>query len=164
MAMALAGLLTFGVMGSASLDGYTVEGDPVPQVLQHPQIHLRPLARLDVQEHRVDPRLLAMLLVIAQEHTLADAGPFIRGHSYYVSGSRRVSLHSFGRGVDIVMIDGEPVSTRNQGALAVAVLAGNLSPPLRPAEIGSPWDLSFPGISTFSRNHSDHLHLSIGEA
>ena len=74
-------------------------------VLSNPNIELRPEAEADVRAGRVDPRVLAVLLALADRFSLAGVGPFVSGHSYYVAGTNRPSNHAFGRAVDIGTIN-----------------------------------------------------------
>lgn len=129
-------------------------------VLANPNIELRPEAEADVKGGRVDPRLLAVLLALAERFSLAGVGPFVSGHSYYVAGTNRPSNHAFGRAVDIGQIDGEPVSSLNDAARAAVLALASLPAPLRPDELGSPFaDLSgLPGFFS-DEDHHDHLHL-----
>ena len=115
-------------------------GPRSPQaVLSNPNIELRPEAEADVRAGRVDPRVLAALLALAERFSLAGVGPFVSGHSYYVAGTNRPSNHAFGRAVDIGTINGELVSPANGAARQAALALASLPAPLRPDEIGSPF-------------------------
>ena len=129
-------------------------------VLSHPNLELRPEAEADVKAGRVDPRVLAVLLALAERFSLAGVGPLISGHSYEVAGTSRPSNHAFGRAVDIGTVDGEPVSPSNGAARAAVLALASLPAPLRPDELGSPFaDLSeLPGLFS-DEDHQDHLHL-----
>ena len=129
------------------------------QVLTHPRIHLTPAARGDVEVARTDPRVLRVLLVLAQHHELNRVGPLSSGHSYFVKGTNRVSNHIPGRAVDIGAIDGVPVSVDNDRAYAAARLVASLAPPLRPDELGGPWRIEAAGIYSFTKDHGRHLHI-----
>lgn len=136
--------------------------DPASAVLSNPAIHLRSEARRDIEAGLVDSNLLRVLLAIAEHHELAGVGPFVTGHSLYVKGTHRVSLHVYGRAVDIAVVDGNQVSPSNLGALEVVREVLSLPPPLLPQEVGSPWRIPTPGVSVFSnRDHMDHIHLSV---
>ena len=129
-------------------------------VLSHPNLELRPEAEADVKAGRGDPRVLAVLLALAERFSLAGVGPLISGHSYYVAGTSRPSNHAFGRAVDIGTVEGEPVSPSNGAARAAVLALASLPAPLRPDELGSPFaDLSeLPGLFS-DEDHQDHLHL-----
>jgi hypothetical protein len=128
-------------------------------VLTDPRIGLRPEARGDVAAGRIDPRVLQVLLFLAERHHLSSVGPLITGHSYYVRGTTRPSNHAFGRAVDIPVIDGVPVSVANPAALDAMEMVLTLSPPLLPDELGGPWLLHNPSVRTFTKDHGDHIHI-----
>ena len=85
-------------------------------VLSNPRIELSSLAAGDVAAGRIDPRVLEVLLVLAERFDLGSVGPLISGHSYFVAGTTTPSNHSFGRAVDISVIDGQAVSIYNPAA------------------------------------------------
>jgi hypothetical protein len=129
-------------------------------VLANPNLELRPEAAADVRAGRVDPRVLACLLALAERFTLAGIGPFVTGHSYYVAGTNRPSNHTFGRAVDIGTINRQLVSPANGAARQAALALGSLPAPLHPDEIGSPFAELSGRPSFFSdADHQDHIHL-----
>ena len=153
------------VMGWAVRYGWTTSdlGALGEAVLTHPNIELRPEARADIEAGLVDARVLGVLLFLASEHRLGSVGPFATGHSLYVEGTNTISNHAYGRAVDIPIVDGAAVSPSNQSARAVAQSLLSLDAPLRPEELGSPWDLAYPGAFTDS-SHQNHLHVAHSEA
>jgi hypothetical protein len=135
-------------------------GELEATVLSHPRIHLGSLAVGDVAEGRVDPRVLQVLLFLAERHDLGSVGPLISGHSYFVAGTTTPSNHSFGRAVDISVIDGRAVSIYNAAARDAMERVLSLPPPLLPTELGGPWLLAHPwSVAVFTRDHGDHLHI-----
>lgn len=134
-------------------------GELEAMVLSHPRIQLGSAAVGDVAEGRVDPRVLQVLLFLAERHDLGSVGPLITGHSYFVAGTTTPSNHAFGRAVDISVIDGQPVSVYNPAARDAMEMVLTLPPPLLPDELGGPWLLSHPSVSVFTRDHGDHLHI-----
>lgn len=165
MAIAVASFFAIGVLGLGAVAPISDDfGDHsyeelVSGVLAHPSIRLLPGARSDVEPGLIDARILRLLLILAERHELSAVGPLVSGHSYYVRGTSRPSNHVFGRAVDILAVDGTAVNARNLGALEAVRLAGSLDPMLRPSEIGAPWPLDFPGVSTFVKDHNNHLHF-----
>lgn len=165
VAICLVSVLGLGMVGVGStvspgvLDPGLDQSQLTAAVLGHPQIHLLAGARSDVERGLIDPRVLRLLLVLADQHELTKIGPLISGHSYYVKGTTRPSYHAFGRAVDILAVDREWVTIRNLGALDAVKLAGSLEPPLRPHQIGAPWPLRVPGVTTFTKDHAGHLHF-----
>jgi hypothetical protein len=135
-------------------------GELEAMVLSHPRIHLGSLAVGDVAEGRVDPRVLQVLLFLAERHDLGSVGPLITGHSYFVAGTTSPSNHAFGRAVDISVIDGQAVSIYNAAARDATEMVLSLRAPLLPDELGGPWLLSHPSsVAVFTRDHGDHLHI-----
>lgn len=160
VAGAVAGV--FGGDSSLPLADPAVFGDPEglrAGVLENPAIILSPSARADVADGTVDPRVLGVLLALAEFHELTRVGPIITGHSYYVRGTSRVSNHVHGRAVDITTIDGAPVSPANEGAREAMERIVELPSLLRPDELGGPWALQGGGLRSFTRDHLDHLHI-----
>ena len=103
-------------------------GELEAMVLSHPRIHLGSLAVGDVAEGRVDPRVLQVLLFLAERHDLGSVGPLITGHSYFVAGTTSPSNHAFGRAVDISVIDGQAVSIYNAAARDAMEMVLSLPP------------------------------------
>lgn len=133
--------------------------DLAAEVLAHPRIGLTAAARGDVEKGTVDPRILAILLFAAEDHTLDRVGPIVTGHSYYVKGTTRVSNHVFGRAVDILAVDGAPVDSSNLGAYRLVEELLGLPSELAPDEIGAPWVISNGTRSSFHDSaHGDHVH------
>jgi hypothetical protein len=137
-------------------------GDPLAKrVLADSRITIGPRPRSDLEtQGRVDPRLSAVLLEAAKlfEITLSVIQT---GHSYYTAGGS-VSNHSSGRAVDIASVDGEAVTPSNAKAKVLALALGRLPVPLRPTEIGSPWELD--GSEYFTDgDHQDHLHVGFDD-
>jgi hypothetical protein len=128
-------------------------------VLSNPRIHLSSYAAGDVAAGRIDPRVLEVLLVLAERFDLGSVGPLITGHSYFVAGTSTPSNHSFGRAVDISLIDGQAVSIYNPAAREAMEMVLHLQPPLLPDELGGPWLLYHAGVRTFTRDHHDHIHI-----
>jgi hypothetical protein len=150
VALVTAWATAYGYLPSANLAALAV--------LHHPNLGLRAEAAADVRSGRVDPRVLAIVLMLATNHRLQAVGPLISGHSYYVAGTAHPSNHAFGRAADLPIVDGAPVSPSNANARTIAEVISHLPPPLRPDELGSPWPLSIAGVRTFTQGHNDHLH------
>jgi hypothetical protein len=135
------------------------DGELEAMVLSNPRIELSSLATGDVAAGRIDPRVLEVLLVLAERFDLGSVGPLISGHSYFIAGTTTPSNHSFGRAVDISVIDGQAVSIYNPAAREALELILSLRPPLVPDELGGPWLLSHAGVRTFTQHHHDHIHI-----
>jgi hypothetical protein len=135
------------------------DGELEAMVLSNPRIELSSLAAGDVAASRIDPRVLEVLLILAERFDLGSVGPLISGHSYFVAGTTTPSNHSFGRAVDISVIDGQAVSIYNPAARVAMELVLSLQPPLLPDELGGPWPMYHAGVRTFTQDHHDHIHI-----
>lgn len=133
-------------------------GELEAAVLEHPGIHLTSPARSDVAAGSIDPRVLQLLLLLAQSYELGPVGPLISGHSYYVKDTTRVSNHMFGRAVDILGVNGAPVSPSNAAAREVMEAILTLPESMQPDELGGPWVLTNGRLWTFTQDHLDHVH------
>lgn len=123
----------------------------------------------DVAAGRIDPRVLALLLYLAEAHGEVTVSCLITGHSRYVAQSaadrkakkpRRVSAHTYGRAVDISSIGGVPVIGNQQpGSVVELAVRDILSLPsaLQPSQVISLLDLSGPSFRL--PDHGDHLHI-----
>ena len=123
----------------------------------------------DVASGRIDPRVLALLLYLAEAHGEVTVSCLITGHNRFVAQSaadrkakkpRRVSAHTYGRAVDISSIGGVPVIGNQQpGGIVDAAVQDILSLPsaLQPSQVISLLDLSGPSFRL--PDHGDHLHV-----
>jgi hypothetical protein len=112
----------------------------------------------DLSSGRLDARVAELLAGAARVYPIRVS--CVRtGHSYYVTGTRRVSNHTVWRAVDLDQVDGRPVSRRNAAARDLAYRIGRLRGRLAPAEVGSPW--SFGGARPWftDAGHQGHLHI-----
>lgn len=150
------------VLSLASSYGVTTLPDGVAHaaardLLRNPRVVLSPRARADLAGGIVDRRLVSLLAWIAERHTISIS-VFKTGHSKYTR-SGNVSLHYSGRGADIFIVDGMPVSLSNQSARRIVMEIADVSGDLRPAELGHPFgSIGFPGGFT-DADHTDHIHV-----
>lgn len=132
-------------------------------VLSNPRLDIYPEGRQDIAAGRIDARILTVLQLASERHTISVSS-LKTGHSRCVGGGDRngctVSHHWHGRGADISMVDGRLVTAGNRNARALALWLAELPAPLRPDEVGTPWaELShLPGFFS-DPAHADHLHL-----
>jgi hypothetical protein len=114
----------------------------------------------DLASGRLDLRVQSLLAVLAERHTIR-LSCLHTGHSRFVKGTRRVSNHTVWRAVDIDRVDGQPVSPRSRAARVLVGWLDGLQGPLRPVEIGSPFDLGRrPYFS--DEGHQQHIHVGYG--
>ena len=126
-------------------------------LLRNPRVSLTPYARADLEAGVVDSRLVSLLSWLAERHSFT-VSVFKTGHSKYTrSGS--ISLHYLGRGADIFIVDGGPVSATNVHARETVLEMASLEGEIRPDELGHPFGaIGFPGGFTDS-DHDDHIHV-----
>lgn len=127
-------------------------------ILDNPRITLTSNARADVAAGVVDPRLLALIQTVSVRYGIGIS-VIKTGHSKYVDGTSSISNHFFGRGVDILFVNGRPVSASNGAARQLVLDISMIDGPVRPAEIGHPFStLEFAGGFT-DRAHAGHIHI-----
>jgi hypothetical protein len=113
--------------------------------------------KADLASGRLDLRVQSLLAVIADRHTIRISC-LRTGHSRFVKGTTRVSNHTVWRAVDIDVVDGQRVSKASKAAHALVVWLDGLEGPLRPSEIGSPWEIGRrPYFS--DEGHQGHVHV-----
>jgi hypothetical protein len=114
----------------------------------------------DLASGRLDLRVQSLLAVLAERHAVRISC-LRSGHSRYVKGTTRVSNHTVWRAVDIDRVDGRRVSRRSRAAWRLVTWLDGVEGPLRPAEIGSPFDLGHrPYFS--DEGHRGHVHVGYG--
>lgn len=132
-------------------------------LLANPNVAIYSGGREDLAAGRVDARVVAVLTALAQEHTIV-ATSLVAGHPRCaVTGQPHgpgclVSNHYLGRGADIAVVDGIPISARHPNVAALMNQLAELPAPYRPDEIGGPVDTGQPGVFT-NTFHTDHIHI-----
>ena len=115
----------------------------------------------DINEGRIDPRIIAVLTKLSEAHKITVSA-LCRDHAQFTTGGA-ISNHYLGRGMDIGAIDGVPVSPSNATAREVAGGLSSLDPSYRPDEIGTPWVIAGPGYFT-DADHQDLIHVAFKQA
>jgi hypothetical protein len=137
----------------------SVKGQLGDRVLRSPRLDIYAGGREDIAAGRVDVRVLAVLLYLAERYHSVTVSCLITGHSYFTS-SGNPSLHAFGRAVDISAVNGVPITGhQNPGGLTEHVLRRVLTLPdeLQPSELISLFDLGGPSFAL--ADHYDHVHI-----
>jgi hypothetical protein len=167
--IALARYMT--AVGTDSVEGTVVASGSrlAEQVLADGRIILTGAGRADIASGRVDPRVLALLVYLAEAHGTVTVSCLISGHSRFVAQSARdkkrkrprvVSAHISGRAVDISALGGIPIAGNQQpGGITDVAIREILSLPasLQPAQVISLLDLSGPSFRL--PDHADHIHV-----
>ncbi|HEX6021407.1 MAG TPA: CHAP domain-containing protein, partial [Solirubrobacter sp.] len=138
-------------------------GPPDPEalaLLKNKNVILDDVGIADIKAGRIDPRVVAVLAKLSQEHEI-KVSCMCSDHSKLTAGGS-ISNHFYGRGLDIAAIDGEIVGPGSTLAREVASELSSLDPNYRPNEIGSPWAISGPGYFTDAA-HQNHLHIGFKE-
>jgi hypothetical protein len=116
--------------------------------------------RADLASGRLDLRVQSLLAVIADRYRIR-LSCLRTGHSRFVKGTTRVSNHTVWRAVDIDVVNGQPVSRTSTAARSLALWLDGLQGPLRPSEIGSPFQIGRrPYFS--DEGHQGHVHVGYG--
>jgi hypothetical protein len=139
----------------------------VAALLAEPNLTLQGTSRRDLADGRVNPQLTRLLLAVTREHRIT-VSVFVTGHTLCVDGTNAapcdassVSMHAYGRAVDILEVDGEPVSAESERAWDVLGFLVSRPDAERPNEIGVPWRALDPLPGIFSdADHDHHLHVA----
>ncbi|MFL6273024.1 MAG: hypothetical protein ACJ75A_23370, partial [Actinomycetes bacterium] len=109
---------------------------------------------------KLDLRVQSLLAVLADRYTIR-LSCLRSGHSRFVKGTTRVSNHTVWRAVDIDVVNGQPVAATSSAARNLVVWLDGLQGPLRPSEIGSPFNIGRrPYFS--DEGHQGHVHVGYG--
>jgi len=100
------------------------------RVLHDSRLSIYPGGRNDVATHKVDVRVLAVMLYLADTYHSVIVSCLISGHHLYARPGV-ISAHIFGRAVDIAALNGESIYGHQQpggiagGSLAAPAAAGD---------------------------------------
>jgi hypothetical protein len=158
-------------VGSDSLEEIVLQSSSrlSQQVLADSRIEIGSSGRSDIAAGRVDPRVLALLVYLAEAHGQVTVSCVITGHSRYVAQTKaekkrkaplRVSQHMYGRAVDISALGGVPIAGNQlPGGVTDRAVQEILSLPegLQPSQVISLLDLSGPSFRL--PDHADHIHV-----
>jgi hypothetical protein len=129
------------------------------RVLHDSRVSIYPGGRSDIANHRVDVRVLAVMLYLADTYHSVTASCLISGHRLFARPGV-VSAHIYGRAVDIAALDGVSIYGHQEpgGITEQAVRSLLLLPPeMMPAQIISLLGLGGPSFPL--ANHYDHIHV-----
>ena len=129
------------------------------RVLHEPRLTLYPGGRSDVAAHKVDVRVLATMLYLAETFHQVTVSCLINGHRLYARPGV-VSAHIYGRAVDVAALGGVSIYGHQQpgGVTEQAVHALLMLPPgLLPAQVIPLLGLGGPSFPL--ANHYDHIHV-----
>jgi transglycosylase-like protein with SLT domain len=119
---------------------------------------LNEVAREDLEQGRIDPRIVGLIGAITQGHQLVISS-LRSDHSMYTAEGG-VSNHYYGRAMDIAAVDG--VSCTDTAPTAACAELGRtlaaLPAPALPTELIYCFDLDGPGPAFARSDHCDHIH------
>ena len=123
------------------------------------QKRIYPGGRNDVASHKVDVRVLATMLYLADTFHEVTVSCLISGHKLYARPGV-ISAHIYGRAVDVAALNGisiyghqQPGGITEQGVRSLMMLPGSMLP----AQIISLLGLGGPSFPL--ANHYDHIHI-----
>jgi hypothetical protein len=129
------------------------------RVLHDPRLLIYPGGRNDVASHKVDVRVLAVMLYLADTFHQVTVSCLISGHRLYARPGV-ISAHIYGRAVDIAALGGvsiyghqQPGGVTEQAVRSLLFLPGGMLP----AQVISLLGLGGPSFPL--ANHYDHIHI-----
>jgi hypothetical protein len=132
-------------------------------VASDPRIVMPDSARLDILDGRISPRLLELMVDLADQTTY-DVVVLATGHPHNVFETDRVSHHTVGQAIDINRIGDRLVIDDRDPDSATRTIVGWLFDHPDVIEVGSPWDIDGPASSRSFTDavHQDHIHFAVG--
>jgi hypothetical protein len=135
------------------------KADLQDRVLHDSRLTIYPGGRNDVAAGRVDVRILALMLYLAETYHRVTVSCLISGHRLYARPGV-ISAHIYGRAIDIAALDGEsiyghqqPGGITEQAVRSILMLPGGMLP----AQVISLIGLGGPSFPL--ANHYDHIHV-----
>ena len=129
------------------------------RVLTDPKLVVYPGGRSDIQNGRVDVRVLLMLEYLAQSYDEVTVSCLITGHGLYARPGV-VSAHVYGQAADIAALNNTPIAGhQEEGGLTEHAVRDLLFLPaeLQPQQVISLIGLGGPSFPL--ANHYDHIHI-----
>ena len=151
--------------GDASFEGFDLRA-ATTALLSNSRLRLDAASRSDLSSGRTSPEMIRMLALITENFSVS-VGVLSTGHSLCIDGTSTpgcpgssISMHPSGRAVDIMAVNGEPVSKSSGQAWLLFEFVLAMAEGVGPNEIGLPWEELEPLRGVFSdARHQNHLHL-----
>ena len=129
------------------------------RVLGDSRLSIYPAGRDDVAHHRINVRVLVLMLYMAEAHGSVTVSSLDTGHRLYARPGV-VSAHKYGLAVDIAALGGQSVVGHQQaGSITERAVRNILLLPveLRPRQVISLLGLGGPSFPL--ADHYDHIHV-----
>jgi hypothetical protein len=129
------------------------------RILNDKRISIYPGGRTDIQQGRVNVRVLAMIAYLAEAHGQVTVSCLISGHRLYARPGV-ISAHIYGLAADISMLAGTSILGHQQPNSVTEKAVRNIL--LLPAELQPRQVISLIGMGGPSfplSNHDDHIHV-----
>ena len=129
------------------------------RVLTDPRVTIYPGGRGDIQSHRVNVRILALIEYLAEAHGQVTVSCLISGHRLYARPGV-ISAHIYGLAADISSLGGISIFGHQQPHSVTEEAVRNIL--LLPSEMQPRQVISLLGLGGPSfplANHDDHIHV-----
>jgi hypothetical protein len=129
------------------------------RVLNDNRLNIYVGGRDDVIHHRINVRVLALMLYLAEAHGEVTVSCLDTGHGLYARPGV-ISAHKFGLAVDIAALGGVPILGHQQAGGVTEQAVRNIL--LLPSELQPKQVISLLGLGGPSfplANHYDHIHV-----
>jgi hypothetical protein len=129
------------------------------RVLNDPRVDIYAGGRSDVAAHRINVRVLALVLYLAEAHGQVTVSSLNTGHRLYARPGV-ISAHKYGLAVDISALGGSSIlGNQNPGGLTERAVRNILLLPVevRPTQVISLLGLGGPSFPL--ADHYDHIHV-----
>ncbi len=129
------------------------------RVLKDSRLSIYPGGRDDVANHRINVRVLVLMLYLAEAHDSVTVSSLDSGHRLYARPGV-ISAHKYGLAVDIAALGGESILGHQEaGGLTEKAVRNILLLPveLRPRQVISLLGLGGPSFPL--ADHYDHIHV-----
>jgi hypothetical protein len=129
------------------------------RVLSDSRLSIYPGGRDDVAHHRINVRVLVLMLYMAEAHDSVTVSSLDTGHRLYARPGV-VSAHKYGLAVDIAALGGQSIAGHQQaGSVTERAVRNILLLPveLRPKQVISLLGLGGPSFPL--ADHYDHIHV-----